>query len=737
MANDGTVKIGTQLDDSGLKKGLSGLGSFAKSGAAVVGAAIASATAGMAALSKSALDSVASLEQNIGGVETLFKDSAQTVIDNAEKAYKTAGMSANEYMQSVTSFSASLLQSVGGDTAEAARVADMAMVDMSDNANKMGTDMASIQNAYQGFAKQNYTMLDNLKLGYGGTKTEMERLLADAEKLTGVKYDISNLSDVYSAIHAIQGELDITGTTAKEASSTIAGSIDSAKAAFDNFLNGSGSPEAFAESFSTAARNVLNALGEIIPRLTDTLPEVIGAISGEIPGLIISLVPALTKSALTLLSQVVAVVSDFDWAMAAQSAIDGFASFLSTDGLTQMLASIQALLAAVYNGLLEAIPVMSEGLFSNILPALLQLSESIRSNAGTMVDAGLNLILQLAQGLINGIPQMIACVPDIIINLAGIINDNAPKILAAGIQLIAMLAKGLLQAVPDLIAATPKIIEAIVSVITAFNWLALGKNVVTLLTDGIKGMASTAKAAGENIFESIRNSLQNLPSTLAELGRNAINSLGNGISGMLGAVKTAASGILNGILGAIKSLPSKLMQIAKDAVNKIVQAFTGESWRDIGSNILTGVAAGITGSIGKVAEAAKNAAKKAYESAKDFLDINSPSKLMRDMIGKNMIAGMETGIVSETPSLEKTSARSAERAVESIQGAAFKRSGVMADAIGGSNPIPPDPTGGSPVVVLEKGSIRGEVQMDGQAVGELVAPTVDIEIEKARKESER
>lgn len=207
-----------------------------------IGSSIASiakkviAAAGIGKAFSAAISEGANLQQSLGGIDTLFKDSAEKVKGYANEAFRTAGLSANAYMENVTGFSASLLQSLGGDTAKAADVANMAMIDMSDNANKMGTSMDRIQDAYQGFAKQNYTMLDNLKLGYGGTKTEMERLLADAEKLTGVKYDINNLSDVYQAIHAIQGQLDITGTTAKEASSTFSGSFAAMKASAQNVL---------------------------------------------------------------------------------------------------------------------------------------------------------------------------------------------------------------------------------------------------------------------------------------------------------------------------------------------------------------------------------------------------------------------------------------------------------------------------------------------------------------------
>ena len=244
--SDGRVVIDTELDSSGAEKGLKGLGkslvSVSKSAGKLAfkgtATAIAGTTAAITGLVTASTKAYASYEQLVGGVDTLFKDSSKKVQQYAADAYKTAGMSGNEYMETVTSFSASLLQSLGGDTEKAADVANQAMIDMSDNANKMGTDMQSIQNAYQGFAKQNYTMLDNLKLGYGGTKEEMQRLLADAEKLSGVHYDISNFSDVTQAIHEIQNSLDITGTTAKEASTTIEGSANSMKAAWSNLLVG-------------------------------------------------------------------------------------------------------------------------------------------------------------------------------------------------------------------------------------------------------------------------------------------------------------------------------------------------------------------------------------------------------------------------------------------------------------------------------------------------------------------
>lgn len=293
---DGYLNFDTKINEKGFNDGISKLGSLGKSGLSIISKAMTGAIAavgtGAAAIIKSSLGVVANMEQQVGGVETLFKDSANTVIDNANRAYKTAGMSANNYMETVTSFSASLLQSLGGDTAKAASYADRAIVDMSDNANKMGTNMRDIQNAYQGFAKQNYTMLDNLKLGYGGTQEEMKRLISDASKMTdvqkelGVTVDASSLSfgNIVNAISVVQKQLGITGTTSKEAATTIEGSVNSAKAAWENFEAGVISANDLVETFWTAAQNIFTNLGQIIPRLGKTGMDVVSALAGKIGG---------------------------------------------------------------------------------------------------------------------------------------------------------------------------------------------------------------------------------------------------------------------------------------------------------------------------------------------------------------------------------------------------------------------------------------------------------------------
>ena len=285
---DGYLNFDTKINESGFNEGINKLGSLGKSGLSVVSkamtGAVAAVGAGAAAIVKSSLGVVANMEQQVGGVETLFKDSAKTVIRNANNAFKTAQLSANDYMSTVTSFSASLLQGLGGDTAKAAEIADMAIIDMADNANKMGTNMQDIQNAYQGFAKQNYTMLDNLKLGYGGTQSEMIRLINDSGILNEKIEDLDNVTfdQMIQAIHKVQQNLGITGTSAKEASTTIEGSVNSAKAAWENFEAGVISANDLVDTFWTAAKNILNNLGQMIPRLGKTGMDVVESLSGKI-----------------------------------------------------------------------------------------------------------------------------------------------------------------------------------------------------------------------------------------------------------------------------------------------------------------------------------------------------------------------------------------------------------------------------------------------------------------------
>lgn len=444
------------------------------------------AAAGIGKIISESINLGGALQQSLGGVETLFKDSADTVKAYAAQAYKTVGLSANDYMEQTTSFAASLLSSVSQDTQAAADLANMAMVDMADNSNKMGTSMQDIQNAYQGFAKQNYTMLDNLKLGYGGTQAEMQRLLKDAEKLSGMHYDLGNLADMYSAIHIIQQEMDITGTTAKEAATTLTGSFAAMKAAAENVM----------DNWSTGADLTapLQGLVETAQTfLVGNLLPMIGNVLAGIPEIVYSLVPELLQTGTELLS----------------SLAQGF-----TEGIPEF--------------------------FSTALPQLLAFTDQLRDNAASFVDAGLNLITQLLNGLIAGLPDLIAYVPDIIINICGVINDNMPKILAQGVSIIVQLIAGLVQTVPSLLANWKKILEAVLSVISAIDWLNIGKTILTGVVNGVKSMGSSLLNAFKGGFSSALAWIKSLPSQAVQWGKNLIQSFINGLTGKGGAVGAGA-----------------------------------------------------------------------------------------------------------------------------------------------------------------------------------------------------
>ena len=521
--------------------------------------------AGIGKIISDSINMGGALQQSLGGVETLFKDSADTVKEYAAQAYRTVGLSANDYMEQTTSFAASLLSSVSQDTDAAAQLANMAMVDMADNANKMGTDMQDIQNAYQGFAKQNYTMLDNLKLGYGGTQAEMQRLLNDATKISGVKYDLGNLADMYSAIHIIQQEMDITGTTAKEAATTLTGSFAAMKAAAENVMG----------NWSTGAdlTEPLQALADTAQTfLVDNLLPMIGNVLAGIPEIVYSLVPELLQTGTELLS----------------SLAQGF-----TEGIPEF--------------------------FSTALPQLLAFTDQLRDNAASFVDAGLNLITQLLNGLVAGLPDLIAYVPDIIINICGIINDNMPKILGEGVAIIVQLVVGIVKAVPDLLANWKKILQAVLSVISAINWLNIGKNILTGVANGVKSMGSSMLNAFKGGFSSALAWIKSLPSQAVQWGKNLIQSFINGLTGKGGVATIATAG------ATIAETAS-----GEDADWSSVWTDANDSIADSAQNLADVAIPAYT----KSGNAAANAAKKASKTAKAAATVvNSYSDTVTGMVG--------------------------------------------------------------------------------------------------------
>lgn len=416
--NGGEVIFKFKGDDKDLEKKTNSVAGKMKASTVALGNLMSSAVekvgSSLLGLGKDALQGVADLEQNIGGVETLFKDSADTVIENSKKAYTTAGIDANKYMEQITSFSASLLQSLGGDTAEAAKVGDMAIQDMADNSNKFGTAIENIQNAYQGFAKQNYTMLDNLKLGYGGTKTEMERLLSDAEKISGVHYDISNLNDVFNAIHVIQEELDVTGTTAKEASTTISGSINSAKSAFSNFLSGTGGIEEVISTFTTAGTNISNAIVKMAPQIITGLTTLLNNLVPLIGPLLQAILPALIQGTSTLIMGLVQ----------------------ASPGIIQILMGmLPTIIQELANQLPTLIPVIIDAILSTI-PILID-------NLPLFIEAGFKLLGGLIAGILNALPILLARAGEIVVDLVEYFKGMPKMLWECGKNLIQGLWNGI------------------------------------------------------------------------------------------------------------------------------------------------------------------------------------------------------------------------------------------------------------------------------------------------------
>ena len=648
LAEDGSVVIKIKGDDSPFQKVLGKIGSAVNTAVKASAAAVGAASAGVAALGTACINAYADYEQLAGGVETLFKDSADTIQTYADNAYKTAGLSANEYMETVTSFSASLLQSLDGDTEKAAAAADLAITDMADNANKMGTAMESIQNAYQGFAKQNYTMLDNLKLGYGGTKEEMQRLLADAEKLSGVKYDLSSYADIVEAIHVIQTEMGITGTTAKEASTTIQGSVASMKAAWANLMVGMADDTQdfdlllsnFIESIGTVADNLLPRIGVVIEGMGKLVAGLAPEIASALPTLTNELLPNLVELGVQSISALVQGIQENGDSLAAGALsivgtlAEGIAELLPmvadtaaslvvslADGLTESLPQMVPVAAEMLTSLVEnltenadtilqagveIIEALDEGLV-NALPKLvetvpqllLKISEVLNENAAQITDAAMQLMMHLADGLVQAIPTLIETVPQIVINIANVINDNAPKLIDTALYLITRLAVGLVQAIPTLVVNIPKIIEAIVAAFMAFQWLNLGKQLIGKVSNGVKKAGESMATAAKNAFSKFKAKItgSEVATELKSIGKYIIDGIVGGIKNSLSKIANIAGKIKDTLLSKLKGLfkiasPSKLMK------------------EEVGTYIGEGIAVGIEESGQMAVDAAEDVADK-------------------------------------------------------------------------------------------------------------------------------
>ena len=544
------LKSSTGINLDGLKEGLKKVGDVAADVAKKMAQVTAAVSGALAGLVGAGVKSFADLEQNLGGVETMFGENANKVIENAKNAYKTAGVSANEYMQGVTSFSASLLQSLGGDTAKAADVADMAFRDMSDNANKFGTDMSSIQNAYQGFAKQNYTMLDNLKLGYGGTKTEMERLLKDAEKFSGVKYDIKNLNDVYEAIHVIQEEMGVTGTTADEAEKTISGSVNAMKAAFDNFLNGSGSPKALAESITNVFNNIGKAITTLAPSILSGVVEVTKTLIPQIVSMLVDLLPQLMNAVSNLIDNLLSMVKSNTSGIAetVTTLINKLVEFI-TDNLPKIIEIAIILIETFAKGLIDSLPTIID----SALELLFSIIDTILDNLDKIIDLALEIIVTLAIGLVDALPKLVEKVPEIIVKLVEKLTDPEMigKIIKAALVLMIELARGLIIALPELLKMPRTIIEKLANKIkervTNTDWGKIGSDIIKGICDGFGRIGQYITKKVNAVKDAITNKFKSIfgihsPSKLMAdtIGFNITAGIGEGIEkGVPDALKDA------------------------------------------------------------------------------------------------------------------------------------------------------------------------------------------------------
>lgn len=523
-------------------------------------------------------------EQLVGGVETLFKDSGDKLIEYANGAYETAGMSANEYMETATSFAASLIQGLGGDTEAAVRLTDQAITDMSDNANKMGTDIGMIQNAYQGFAKQNYTMLDNLKLGYGGTQEEMIRLINDSgilsekiESMDGISFD-----QVIEAIHKVQDNLGITGTTAKEAASTIQGSIGMMKGAWENFLTGMADPDQdfdallgnLVDSVVTVADNLVPRIMMVLPRLVDGVSRLCQSLAGYLPGIIKKLLPALLSAILALLNEITTILP---------ALIEIILDFLPTliDGVFQLI-----------NGLVAALPALIQMICDALPTLIVQIVQSLVANLPALIQGLIQLMLALVTNLPIIIQSLIDALPTVIQLIIQALVSNLPMLINGCIQLVL----GLVQAIPTIIVS---LIEAIPTIITTIiqGFAPLGENLTGLamtVMDGVKnvfvnawnGIKDIITAVMENIgtvistiWEAIKATVSTVLETIKAVISRVFNAIKDTVTNILNSVKSVFSNIWNGIkntvttvVNAIKTAITKPIQAAKDTISNTLNA---------------------------------------------------------------------------------------------------------------------------------------------------------------------
>lgn len=613
-------EAGDAADDSEGK--FSKLGGTLKTVGVAMGAVVTAAAAAAVSLGKAVVEAYSEYEQLVGGIDTLFVESSGKLQEYANNAYKTAGMSANDYMSTVTSFSASLIQSLGGDTEKAVEYADMAITDMADNANKMGSDIATIQTAYQGFAKQNYTMLDNLKLGYGGTKTEMERLLADAQAISGIEYDISSYADVVSAIHVIQESMGIAGATAAEAEHTIEGSMNSMKAAIDNLIVGFGNADA---DIKQLCNNVVDAFQDVLTNITPVIENIISALPTALNALIATvgdLLPTLLDTVVDLFSQVLTTLLTL---------------------IPQLIPAVVEALMTIVNTLIENLPLLVdaavqivvslvEGIGSalpELIPAAVQaiitIVEGLISNLPMILDAALQLIMGLAEGLLTAIPMLIEELPSIILAIVDFVIGAIPQIIDAGIQLLTSLVSALPEIIVAIVEAIPQIIDGIITAVLGSipQIIQAGIDLLVALIEALPEIITTIVAAIPEIISGIVNAVINNIPQIIQAGISLLTSLIKNLPTIIATIVKAVPQIITGIVNALSKGVSQMAQVGVNLVKGLwqcIQSLASWLWNKV------------SGWISSI-----------WDGICDFFGIHSPSDEMA-WIGEMLVEGLAGAI---------------------------------------------------------------------------------------------
>lgn len=642
-------------ETTGKAKTSSGIFSKLGNGLKVIGAgaAVAVGVAGTAAvtLSKQVISAYADYEQLVGGVDTLFGEASKKVQQYADEAFRTAGMSANEYMETVTGFSASLLQSLGGDTEKAADVANQAVTDMSDNANKMGSDITSIQNAYQGFAKQNYTMLDNLKLGYGGTQEEMKRLLEDAEKISGIKYDISSFADVTEAIHVMQTEMGITGTTALEATETISGSIAGMSSAWTNLLAGMGNANAdvgklvndLVEQFGYVVKNITPVLENIVTALPTVINGLLTAIGELLPTLLTAVTDLFSQVLQTLLSLLPEIIP---------VAVQAVMTIVQTivDNLPLLIEAAIVLISTLVSGIGEALPT----LIPAAVQAIITIVQGLIDNLPMLLDAALQLILGLAQGLIAGIPMLINSLPQLITSLVTFLVNSIPIIIDAGIQLLTALVTALPTIIAQIVAVIPVVVENVVNaVVSAIPQLIdAGVRLLIALVQNMPVIITTITRVMPQIVNAMSTALLGNLDKIINAGVQLLVALVQNLPLIMTTVARAVPQIIGALVSAFTGNIGLMSETGVALITGLKDAFTSINWSGVGMEIIRGVAGGISGAAGELLDAAANAAGNALNWMKKKLGIKSPSRVFRDEVGKFIPQGIAVGVEAEGATIQ-------------------------------------------------------------------------------------